>query len=254
MDPQRQIIDWLQQDDARMAALRTVRRLGLNDWCLGAGFVRNLVWDRQPRLCGAHAAQRYRRDPLRCGACGRRARSQLEARLQQWLPQPWSVKNQARMHLRGGRAPYRNSEEAISFWTEVETAIGARLNADDSLTLVAPFGLAALFGDTITFNVKTAIALPCPAGARQRLVAALAAPAAGKDLAAAADTPEQRYTDSGEHPCRPASTMIGTDQNTVPGVSNVFSAPGHQGELLMAKPVNNQPEGKAKKSEGAQRQ
>lgn len=38
MDPQRQIIDWLQQDDARMAALRTVRRLGLNDWCLGAGF------------------------------------------------------------------------------------------------------------------------------------------------------------------------------------------------------------------------
>ena len=39
MDPQRQIIDWLQQDDARMAALRTVRRLGLNDWCTGAGFV-----------------------------------------------------------------------------------------------------------------------------------------------------------------------------------------------------------------------
>ena len=48
--------------------------------------------------------------------------------------------NQARMHLRGGRAPYRDSEEAISFWTEVETAIGARLNADDSITLVAPSG------------------------------------------------------------------------------------------------------------------
>ena len=62
----------------------------------------------------------------------------LETRLHQWLPRPWSVKNQARMHLRGGRAPYRDSEEAISFWTEVETAIGARLNADDSITLVAP--------------------------------------------------------------------------------------------------------------------
>ena len=36
----------------------------------------------------------------------------------------------------------------------METAIGARLNADDSITLVAPFGLAALFNDTITFNVK----------------------------------------------------------------------------------------------------
>ena len=31
---------------------------------------------------------------------------------------------------------------------------GERLNADDSITLVAPFGLAALFDDTITFNAK----------------------------------------------------------------------------------------------------
>lgn len=78
----------------------------------------------------------------------------LELRLQEWMPQPWSVKNQARMHLRSGRAPYLNSEEAISFWTERETAVGARLNADDSITLVAPFGLDGLFDDTITFNTK----------------------------------------------------------------------------------------------------
>lgn len=46
MNRQQQIIQWLQQDNERMTVLRTVRRLGLNDWCLGAGFVRNLVWDR----------------------------------------------------------------------------------------------------------------------------------------------------------------------------------------------------------------
>ncbi len=123
MDPQRQIIDWLQQDSARMAALRTVRRLGLNDWCLGAGFVRNLVWDRrhgyvEPTPLNDIDVIHF--DAQRADAERDRM---LEARLQQWLPQPWSVKNQARMHLRGGRAPYRNSEEAISFWTEVETAV-----------------------------------------------------------------------------------------------------------------------------------
>ncbi|MVZ10324.1 nitrate reductase, partial [Enterobacteriaceae bacterium 8376wG6] len=138
MDPQRQIINWLQQDNARMAALRTVRRLGLNDWCLGAGFVRNLVWDRrhgytEPTPLNDIDVIHF--DAERADAERDRM---LEARLQQWLPRPWSVKNQARMHLRGGRAPYRDSEEAISFWTEVETAIGARLNADDSITLVAP--------------------------------------------------------------------------------------------------------------------
>lgn len=38
-------------------------------------------------------------------------------------------------------------------------------------------------------------------------------------------------------------TMIVPVKNTVPGISNVFSAPGNQGQLLMAKPVNQQPEG-----------
>lgn len=38
-------------------------------------------------------------------------------------------------------------------------------------------------------------------------------------------------------------TMIVPVKNTVPGISNVFSAPGNEGQLLMAKPVNQQPEG-----------
>jgi uncharacterized protein len=58
------------------------------------------------------------------------------------------------MHLRSGRVPYLNSEDAISYWTELETAVGVRLNADDSLQLVAPFGLDGLFDNTITFNAK----------------------------------------------------------------------------------------------------
>lgn len=154
MNRQQQIIQWLQQDSERMAALRTARRLGLNDWCLGAGFVRNLVWDQlhgyaTPTPLNDIDVIHY--DPQRPEA----ERDQmLERRLQEWMPQPWSVKNQARMHLRSGRAPYLNSGDAISFWTERETAVGARLNADDSITLVAPFGLDGLFADTITFNTK----------------------------------------------------------------------------------------------------
>lgn len=154
MTRQQKIIQWLQQDDERMMALRTARRLGLNDWCLGAGFVRNLVWDQRHGYATStpfNDIDVIHFDPQRPEA----ERDQmLETRLQQWLPQPWSVKNQARMHLRSGRAPYLNSEEAISFWTEVETAVGARLNADDSITLVAPLGLEGLFADTITFNAK----------------------------------------------------------------------------------------------------
>jgi len=154
MNRQQQIIQWLQQDNERMTALRTARRLGLNDWCLGAGFVRNLVWDRLQGYASPtplNDIDVIHFDPQRAEAERDRM---LEARLQQWLPQPWSVKNQARMHLRSGRTPYLNSEDAISFWTELETAVGARLNADDSIQLIAPFGLERLFDGTITFNAK----------------------------------------------------------------------------------------------------
>ncbi|EPA9110304.1 MAG: nucleotidyltransferase family protein [Serratia liquefaciens] len=154
MSLQQKIIQLLQQDNERMMALRTARRLGLNDWCLGAGFVRNLVWDQRHGYVTStplNDIDVIHFDPQRPEA---ERDHMLETRLQEWLPQPWSVKNQARMHLRSGRAPYRNSEDAISFWTEVETAVGARLNADDSITLVAPFGLEGLFADTITFNAK----------------------------------------------------------------------------------------------------
>lgn len=154
MSLQQKIIQLLQQDNERMMALRTARRLGLNDWCLGAGFVRNLVWDQRHGYATPtplNDIDVIHFDPQRPEA---ERDHMLETRLQEWLPQPWSVKNQARMHLRSGRAPYRNSEDAISFWTEVETAVGARLNADDSITLVAPFGLEGLFADTITFNAK----------------------------------------------------------------------------------------------------
>lgn len=155
MDPQQQIIDWLRQDSQRMQALYTARRLGLNDWCLGAGFVRNLVWDRLHGFTTStplndidviHFAPRHNdaeRDRM------------LESRLLEWSVQPWSVKNQARMHLRSHRAPYRDSQDAISYWTEIETAVGARLQADDRIQLIAPFGLQALFNHSITFNPKS---------------------------------------------------------------------------------------------------
>lgn len=38
-------------------------------------------------------------------------------------------------------------------------------------------------------------------------------------------------------------SMIVPVKNTVPGVSHVFSAPGNEGQVLMAKPLNPQPEG-----------
>ena len=90
--------------------LRAVNRLGLPDCWTGAGFVRNLVWDR---LHGyAEATPLNDIDVLYFDPSDRSRATEraLEARLRRALPgQPWSVRNQARMHRRNADAPYRST-------------------------------------------------------------------------------------------------------------------------------------------------
>ncbi len=61
------------------------------------------------------------------------------------------VRNQARVHLwfedkfREPYAPLTSSEEALSRFTTTAFSVGVRFEADDSLTILAPFGLEDLF-------------------------------------------------------------------------------------------------------------
>ncbi|MFM4702614.1 nucleotidyltransferase family protein [Aeromonas bivalvium] len=132
----------LRGDPYRMACLRLARTLALPDWALGAGFVRNLIWDH---LHGCSEPTPLNDldliylDPADQTGAG-------EARHEAWLAArlsgPWQVRNQARMHLRQGVAPFTSSEQALSHWVELPTCIGVRLLPDDSLQWLAPFGFA----------------------------------------------------------------------------------------------------------------
>lgn len=136
--------------------LRAARALGLPDWAIGAGFVRNAVWDR---LQGHASATPLNDvdvlffDPARTDPAYEDA---LEERLAQTMPGcPWSLRNQARMHRRNGDRPYKNTEDALSFWLETPTAVAVRLEDDGRLHVLAPFGLA---------DLMAMVARPTPAG------------------------------------------------------------------------------------------
>jgi hypothetical protein len=49
MNYESQIKEWLLGDEERVRALEVAASLDLKDWCLAAGFVRNLIWDKQHR-------------------------------------------------------------------------------------------------------------------------------------------------------------------------------------------------------------
>ena len=146
------IRQWLSEDRERMAMLELAAGQGLSDWCLAAGFVRNLVWDRLHGYRPATALNdidliHFDREDM-SKARDRRIEQDLARR----TGLPWSVKNQARMHERNHDAPYASTRDAMSYWVEIETAVGAALDEDGAVVLISAFGLDPLFDLTITLN------------------------------------------------------------------------------------------------------
>jgi hypothetical protein len=127
------------------ALLLHVESLGLPDCWIGAGFIRNTIWDvlhgRAIDVSRLNDVDVLFFDP---GDIRRERESDLEHRLCEIAPGAiWSVKNQARMHLRNGDAPYRDTFDAVVHWAETATAIAAR-SLRGKVEVMAPHGVQDL--------------------------------------------------------------------------------------------------------------
>jgi uncharacterized protein len=127
------------------ALLLHVESLHLPDAWIGAGFIRNAVWDalhgREPDLSRINDVDVVFLDYADAGEARDRA---LEGRLRALAPGiPWQVRNQARMSLGNGDAPYRSTFEAIAHWPETATAIAARA-VQGRIEVMAPHGIEDL--------------------------------------------------------------------------------------------------------------
>lgn len=135
----------IQDDPWMMEVLKIVRSQQLNDSWIGAGFVRNKVWDVKHEKI---------RTPLNDidviyfddSQPEKSFDEQFEKRLKEINHElNWSVKNQARMHLRNNHEPYIDCNHAISFWPETATSVAVRLNYKDEIECIAPHDLKDLF-------------------------------------------------------------------------------------------------------------
>lgn len=135
------------EDAAAMEQLRAARSLALPDWCIAAGFVRNRIWDHLHGIVPARPPVDI--DVLYYDASNltRRREAEFEVRLGELMPGlPWQVRNQARMHVWKNLPQHRDTADAMIYWLETVTAVGVRLEPDDSLTIVAPLGTDDLLG------------------------------------------------------------------------------------------------------------
>lgn len=140
-------------------ALHTVKTLQLNSWCIGAGAVRNLVWDelsgkREPSALADVDVAYF--DATDVSAA---RDQQLQRALTKLRPNvPWEVTNQAGVHLWfadyfGHQVePVHALVEAVATWPEYATSVGLTIDGADSLQVIAPLGLDDLFSMTVRHN------------------------------------------------------------------------------------------------------
>lgn len=126
-----------------MNCLQAVAQLELKDAWISAGLLRNTVWD----ILAETTTPVNDIDVIYFDTADTslEAEKLLEGKLKNILPnQPWSVKNQARMHLKSGFSPFTSSNDGVAHFPETPTAVAARIY-NEELEIMAPYGLEDLF-------------------------------------------------------------------------------------------------------------
>ena len=138
------VMNILKTDCQFQLMLDAVRKTSLPEAAIGAGAIRNRIWNA---LHGFDPAE-YSDEDIDVLFFDERDQSEaseqiVERRLREMMPSViWSVKNQARMHLTNSDAPSENLEHAVTHWLETPTAVA--VTAEEIPRLIAPYGLRDL--------------------------------------------------------------------------------------------------------------
>jgi hypothetical protein len=147
----------LRSDRWLMDVLEAARLVAAPQWVIGAGVIRDIVWDRAHGIQGPHKdVDLAFFDPF---DLSRDRDLAVEAQLMAVRPDvDWDAKNQAAVHrwyeghFGHPIPPIVSIEDAASRWPETATAVAVRLEASGELTIVAPLGLEDLLGPRLRHN------------------------------------------------------------------------------------------------------
>jgi len=140
-------------------ALVAVRSLKLSSWCIGAGAIRNLVWDSLHDFEIPSALSDVDVAHFDASDLSAKSDAEIQHRLSNLHPYvPWEVTNQAAVHTWFEAAfgypvsPLVSLQDAVASWTEFATSVGLTLREDDSIDVIAPYGLDDLFTMVVRRN------------------------------------------------------------------------------------------------------
>ena len=158
---ERRLKDIIIETPSLMQVLRTAREINLPDWMIFSGAIYQRVLNTLTNRDLDYGVRDYDLgyfDPDTSYEAEDAIIRRVADRFEQPLRDMVEVRNQARVHLwfeaKFGEtyAPLTCTAEAPSRFTTTAFAVGARLEANDSISIIAPFGLDDLFALTLRPN------------------------------------------------------------------------------------------------------
>ncbi len=140
------ILNLIHEDKWMMDVLSTAEKLNLPDWLIGAGFVRNKVWDY------LHGYQREKVDTndidlvyFDPSGNDENADKKLSEEFNIKTGLHWEIVNEAYAHkwYTIKPPPYTSCGDAVSKWPETSTCVGVKIE-NGELKLIAPYGIEDL--------------------------------------------------------------------------------------------------------------
>jgi hypothetical protein len=147
---EQEILRLIEEDEWMMNILHEAERLNLPQWIIGAGFVRNKVWDYL-HDCKRGGVETNDIDLVYYDPNGNdeKADEALSLSVTEKTGKRWEILNAKYTHSWEQLPPYVSAEDAIAHWPETATAVGICLE-EGKLRLIAPYGI----DDLVSLNIR----------------------------------------------------------------------------------------------------
>lgn len=145
VERENELLEIIKGDKRLMRILQVAQSVNLPNWYIGAGVIRNTVWDTlhevpQPSPIRDIDFIYYSAEPI--------DEVPIRKKLQEVFPNvEWDIKNSATVHewykakRNIDRPALFSSEEDIDAWPETASCIGIRITKDNSFLIYAPYGI-----------------------------------------------------------------------------------------------------------------
>jgi hypothetical protein len=166
-DLEAELVAIVRADPVLMSVLTTIRGLDLPDWRIFSGAVYQSVWNARTGRPAGYGRKDFDLgyfDPETSWDAEDVVIKRVAAAFDEPLRSEVEVRNQARVHIwfpdRFGETyePLPDTDTALSRFVAPAFGVGVRLEADDRISVAAPFGLDDLFAMTLRPNPNRPLA------------------------------------------------------------------------------------------------